>query len=166
MTPVRYEEAMRLALDEAAQAAAEGEIPIGAVLLDESGAVLASARNSRESSNDPTAHAEVLALRAAGKARGSWRLQDCTLVVTLEPCPMCAGAAVMSRLGRIVFGAWNDEYGAAGSRWDLVRDRRLNHQVEVIPGVLAEECGLQVRRFLEERRESGNVRGTIGREEE
>lgn len=166
MTPVRYEEVMRLALDEAAQAAAEGEIPIGAVLLDESGAVLASARNSRESSSDPTAHAEVLALRTAGKARGSWRLQDCTLVVTLEPCPMCAGAAVMSRLGRIVFGAWNDEYGAAGSRWDLVRDRRLNHQIEVIPGVLAEECGVQVRRFLEERRESGNGRGTIGREEE
>lgn len=166
MTPVRYEDAMRLALDEAAEAAADGEIPIGAVVLDGSGAVLASARNSRESSNDPTAHAEVLALRAAGKARGSWRLQDCTLVVTLEPCPMCAGAAVMSRLGRLVFGAWNDEYGAAGSRWDLVRDRRLNHQVEVIPGVLAEECGLQVRRFLEERRESGTRHGTIGREEE
>ena len=166
MTPVRYEDAMRLALDEAAQAAADGEIPIGAVVLDESGAVLASARNTRESSHDPTAHAEVLALRAAGKARGSWRLQDCTLVVTLEPCPMCAGASVMSRLGRIVFGAWNDEYGAAGSRWDLVRDRRLNHQVEVIPGVLAEECGAQVRRFLEERRAAGDRRGTIGGEEE
>lgn len=166
MTPVRYEDAMRLALEEAARAAAEGEIPIGAVLLDDAGAVLATAHNSRESSCDPTAHAEVLAIRAAGQARGSWRLQDCTLVVTLEPCPMCAGAAVMSRLGRIVFGAWNDEYGAAGSRWDLVRDRRLNHQVEVIPGVLSEECGEQVRRFLEERRESGIGRGTIGGEEE
>lgn len=166
MTPGRYEEAMRLALDEAARAAADREIPIGAVVLDEAGGVLSSARNSRESSSDPTAHAEILALRAAGEARGSWRLQDCTLVVTLEPCPMCAGAAVMSRLGRIVFGAWNDEYGAAGSRWDLVRDRRLNHQVEVIPGVLAEECGAQVRRFLEERREPGSRRGTIGREEE
>lgn len=166
MTPVRYEDAMRLALEEAARAAAEGEIPIGAVLLDDAGAVLATAHNSRESSCDPTAHAEVLAIRAAGQARGSWRLQDCTLVVTLEPCPMCAGAAVMSRLGRIVFGAWNDEYGAAGSRWDLVRDRRLNHQVEVIPGVLSEECGEQVRRFLEERRESGISRGTIGGEEE
>lgn len=166
MTPVRYEDAMRLALEEAARAAAEGEIPIGAVLLDDAGAVLATAHNSRESSCDPTAHAEVLAIRAAGQARGSWRLQDCTLVVTLEPCPMCAGAAVMSRLGRIVFGAWNDEYGAAGSRWDLVRDRRLNHQVEVIPGVLSEECGEQVRRFLDERRESGIVHGTIGGEEE
>jgi tRNA(adenine34) deaminase len=166
MTPVRYESAMRLALDEAAQGAVAGEIPIGALVLDESGGVLSSARNSRESSSDPTAHAEVLALRAAGQARGSWRLQGCTLVVTLEPCPMCAGAAVMSRISRVVFGAWNDEYGAAGSRWDLVRDRRLNHQVEVIPGVLAEECGAQVRRFLEERRDPGSRRGTIGGEEE
>ena len=145
---------MRRALIEAEVARAQGEIPIGAVVLDSTGAVVASAHNTREQSHDPTAHAEVLALRAAAEALGRWRLDDCTLVVTLEPCPMCAGAAAMSRLGRLVFGAWNDEYGAAGSRWDLVRDRRINHQVEVISGVLAEECGAMVREFLATQRES------------
>lgn len=145
---------MRRALLEAETARAQGEIPIGAVVLDATGAVIAAAHNTREQSHDPTAHAEVLALRAAAEVLGRWRLDDCTLVVTLEPCPMCAGAAVMSRLGRLVFGAWNDEYGAAGSRWDLVRDRRMNHQVEVISGVLADECGAMVREFLATQRGS------------
>lgn len=145
-------EAMAVALDEARAAAAEGEIPIGAVVVDADGRIVAAAHNRREATSDPTAHAEVLALRAAAQVLGRWRLDDCTLVVTLEPCPMCAGAAVMSRVGRLVFGAWNDEYGAAGSRWDLVRDRRLNHRAEVISGVRADECGAMVSDFLASRR--------------
>lgn len=148
MTSTPYEAAMELALEEARCASAEGEIPIGAVVLDPDGVVIASAHNVRESTGDPTAHAEVVALRTAAATRGTWRLDDCTLVVTLEPCPMCAGATVMSRVSRLVIGAWNDEYGAAGSRWDLVRDRRLHHRVEVISGIRAEECGAIVREFL------------------
>lgn len=159
MTSARYEPAMRAALDLARAAHAAGEIPIGAVVLDESGDVIAAAHNAREAQHDPTAHAEVLALREAAASRGAWRLDGCTLVVTLEPCPMCAGAAVMSRISTLVFGSWNDDYGAAGSRWDLVRDRRLNHRIEVLPGVLAEECGAVIRGFLEARR------ATIGPEE-
>jgi len=139
---------MRLAIAEAAQAAAEDEIPIGAVVLDVDGVLVASAHNEREGSKDPTAHAEILALRRAASALGRWRLDDCTLVVTLEPCPMCAGAVVMARVPRLVFGAWNDEYGAAGSRWDLVRDRRLPGNTEVIGGLWADECGAMVREFL------------------
>lgn len=146
---------MAAALDEARVAAEEGEIPIGAVVLGPDGAIVARAHNERESRVDPTAHAEVLALRAAAAALGDWRLDECTLVVTLEPCPMCAGAIVMSRVGRLVFGAWNDEYGAAGSRWDLVRDRRLNHRAEVIGGVRADECGAMVTEFLASRRTEG-----------
>jgi tRNA(adenine34) deaminase len=150
VTPIRLtdETAMREALAEAERGAREGEIPIGAVVLGADGVTLAAAHNQREALADPTAHAEVLALRSAAAALGTWRLDGCTLVVTLEPCPMCAGAIVMSRVARVVFGAWNDEYGAAGSRWDLVRDRRLNHQSEVISGVLAPECGAIVREFL------------------
>ncbi len=159
MTSSRYEPAMRTALDQALAARDAGEIPIGAVVLDEAGEVIAVAHNARETRHDPTAHAEVLALREAAASRGAWRLDGCTLVVTLEPCPMCAGAAVMSRISTLVFGSWNDDYGAAGSRWDLVRDRRLNHRVEVLPGVLAEECGAVIRGFLESRR------ATIGPEE-
>lgn len=159
MTPARYEPAMRAALAEADAARAAGEIPIGAVVLDETGQVIAAAHNAREGKSDPTAHAEVLALREAAAARDAWRLDGCTLVVTVEPCPMCAGAAVMARISTLVFGSWNDDYGAAGSRWDLVRDRRLNHRVEVVPGVLAEECSGVLRAFLEARR------GTIGSEE-
>jgi tRNA(adenine34) deaminase len=147
------EAAMDEAVAQARIAAVEGEIPIGAVVLDADGRIVASAHNVREASMDPTAHAEILALRDAASALGKWRLDECTLVVTLEPCPMCAGAAVMARLGRLVFGAWNDEYGAAGSRWDLVRDRRLNHQVEVFGGLRAEECGAMIGEFLARRRE-------------
>ena len=145
--------AMRLAIEEAERAGAAGDIPIGAIVLNATGAVIAAAHNAREVMHDPTAHAEILALRAAAAALGEWRLAGCTLVVTLEPCPMCAGAAVMSRIERLVFGAWNPDYGAAGSAWDIVRDRRLNHRIEVIGGVLEAECGSLVHRFLAGRRE-------------
>lgn len=144
-----------LAMAQAQRADEAGEIPIGAVVVDATGAVIGSGSNAREHTQDPTAHAEILAIRAAAAALGRWRLTGCTLVVTLEPCPMCAGAAVLSRVDRVVFGAWNDEYGAAGSRWDLVRDRRLNHRAEVIGGVRAAECGAMVQRFMARQREVG-----------
>lgn len=144
--------AMRRALDEARLAGADGDIPIGAVVLGPDGEVLAQDRNRREVLQDPTAHAEILALRAAAARLGTWHLDGCTLVVTLEPCPMCAGAAVLARVDRLVLGAWNDEYGAAGSAWDIVRDRRLNHRVEVVGGVLAQDCATLVREFLGGRR--------------
>lgn len=143
---------MHLALAEAVKAGAAGDIPIGAIVLDPQGVVLAAAGNARERAVDPTAHAEILALRAAAAVIGDWRLEGCTLVVTLEPCPMCAGAVVMSRIARLVFGAWNDEYGAAGSAWDLVRDRRLNHRPEVVGGVLEQECGRLVQDYMGLRR--------------
>lgn len=148
---------MRLALAEAAIGAAAGEIPIGAVVLDADGSVVSAAHNEREASHDPTAHAEILALRRASKCLGRWRLDDCTLVVTLEPCPMCAGAVVMSRLPHLIFGAWNEEYGAVGSRWDLVRDRRLNSRTEAIGGIMADECGAMVREFLGSQRKAREV---------
>lgn len=153
--PVRAaeREAMDRARALAHEAGLRGDIPIGAVVLDPEGIMLAEAGNEREARHDPTAHAEVLALRQAAARTGDWRLEGCTLVVTLEPCPMCAGAAVMSRVSRLVFGAWNDEYGAAGSRWDLVRDRRLPHVIEVIGGLDASECGTMVREFLASRRQ-------------
>lgn len=143
---------MRLALEQAEIAGMRDEIPIGAIVVDETGAVIAAAGNSRDELIDPTAHAEVLALRAAAQVRGDRLLTGCTIYVTLEPCPMCAGAVVMSRVDRLVFGAWNEEYGAAGSRWDIVRDRRLSHRPEVLAGVLADECGEIVRTFLADRR--------------
>jgi len=130
---------MRAALDEARAALATSDVPIGAVVVDDSGAVVGRGRNRREADADPTAHAEVLALRGAALTRGAWRLSGCTLVVTLEPCTMCAGAVVLSRLDRLVFGAFDDKAGAVGSLWDVVRDRRLNHRPEVVPGGLAEE---------------------------
>ncbi|MGW0806152.1 nucleoside deaminase [Nonomuraea sp. NPDC002799] len=147
-----YEEAMRLALAEAGAAGARGEIPVGAVVLDPLGEVLSVAGNDRESAADPTAHAEVLALRLAAAARGQWRLSGCTLVVTLEPCTMCAGAAVLARVDRIVYGAVDDKGGAVGSLWDVVRDRRLNHRPEVVMGVMAEECSSVLKRFFATRR--------------
>jgi tRNA(adenine34) deaminase len=149
---MRDEEFMRLALEQAKIAGARNEIPIGAIVVDETGAIIAAAGNSRDELIDPTAHAEVLALRAAAQVRGDRILTGCTIYVTLEPCPMCAGAVVMSRVDRLVFGAWNEEYGAAGSRWDIVRDRRLSHRPEVLAGVLADECGEIVRTFLADRR--------------
>jgi tRNA(adenine34) deaminase len=134
------EAALAAALTVAREALARGEVPIGAVVLDPSGAVIASARNEREVSHDPTGHAEVLALRRAGAALGSWHLDGCTLAVTLEPCTMCAGALVLARVSRLVFGAWDPKAGAVGSLWDVVRDRRLNHRPEVAGGVCEAEC--------------------------
>ena len=145
-----YDAVMRVALDEARLSGAD--VPVGAVVIDASGALIARAHNQREATGDPTAHAEVLAVRAAAAVVGEWRLAGCTLVVTLEPCPMCAGAIGLSRVDRVVFGAWNDEYGAAGSMWDLLRDRRLTHRPEVVSGVLAEECSALVREFFADRR--------------
>ncbi|HYO39096.1 MAG TPA: tRNA adenosine(34) deaminase TadA [Nocardioidaceae bacterium] len=129
---------MRSALSEARAALATSDVPVGAVVLDESGDVLGRGRNRREGDADPTAHAEVVALREAAAARGEWRLPGCTLVVTLEPCTMCAGALVLARVDRLVFGAFDDKAGAVGSLWDVVRDRRLNHRPEVVAGVLAQ----------------------------
>ena len=166
-----YLAAMRLALAEAARAAAaddaqpagrgddgsgsgppRSEVPVGAVIVGPGGDVLARAHNQRETDADPTAHAEILAIRAAARALGSWRLEGCTLVVTLEPCPMCAGAVVAARIGRVVYGATDPKAGAAGSLWDIPRDRRLNHRAEVIGGVLAEESAALLHEFFARRR--------------
>ncbi|QHC57846.1 tRNA adenosine(34) deaminase TadA [Rathayibacter sp. VKM Ac-2760] len=130
---------MRLALDEARRAAEWGDVPVGAIVVDRDGAVIGRGRNERELHTDPTAHAEVVALREAAAARGDWQLAGCTLVVTLEPCAMCAGAILASRLERVVFGAWDEKAGAAGSVHDLLRDRRLHHVVQVYPGLRADE---------------------------
>jgi tRNA(adenine34) deaminase len=131
--------AMRAALDQAALATTSGDVPIGAVVVAADGTVLSTGYNVRERDADPTGHAEIVALRAAAVAVGEWRLTGCTLVVTLEPCTMCAGAAVLSRVERVVFAAYDEKAGAVGSLWDVVRDRRLNHRPEVIGGVLAQE---------------------------
>ncbi len=140
--------AMESALEQARLALTTSDVPVGAVVIDETGAVIGVGRNEREALGDPTAHAEVLALRAAARHRGEWRLSGCSLVVTLEPCTMCAGAAVLARVDRIVFGAHDEKAGAAGSMWDLVRDRRLNHRPEVISGVLADESAALLREFF------------------
>ncbi|WP_344967029.1 tRNA adenosine(34) deaminase TadA [Streptosporangium fragile] len=143
---------MRLALEQAACAGARGEVPVGAVVLGPDGSVLGRAGNDREASVDPTAHAEILALREAARARGEWRLTGCTLVVTLEPCTMCAGAAVLARVDRVVYGARDAKGGAVGSLWDVVRDRRINHRPEVLMGVLADECAAVLTDFFAARR--------------
>ena len=140
--------AMESALEQARLALTTSDVPVGAVVIDQTGAVIGVGRNEREALGDPTAHAEVLALRAAATRRGEWRLSGCSLVVTLEPCTMCAGAAVLARVDRIVFGAHDEKAGAAGSMWDLVRDRRLNHRPEVISGVLADESAALLREFF------------------
>ena len=139
---------MAAALAEAGLALAHGDVPIGAVVLDGSGRELARAHNERELTGDPTAHAEVLALRRAAERLGSWRLEDCTLVVTLEPCTMCAGALVLSRVRRVVFGAFDPKAGAVASLWDVVRDPRLNHRPEVVGGISAQECGAVLQEFF------------------
>ena len=139
---------MGAALDEARAALATGDVPIGAVVVDASGAVVGAGRNVREAQADPTGHAEVVALRAAAAARGGWRLDGCTLVVTLEPCTMCAGAAVLARVDRVVFGAFDPKAGAVGSLWDVVRDRRLNHRPEVLTGVRAAESTALLEEFF------------------
>ena len=148
----RWQHAMAAALAEAALAPAHGDVPIGAVVLDPSGTELSRAHNERELTGDPTAHAEVLALRRAADRLGSWRLEDCTLVVTLEPCTMCAGALVLARVRRLVFGAYDPKAGAVASLWDVVRDPRLNHRPEVVGGVAAEECGAVLREFFASQR--------------
>ena len=144
--------AMALALEEARRALVSGDVPVGAVVLDETGRVLGRGHNEREASGDPTAHAEVLALREAAATRGSWRLDGATLVVTLEPCTMCAGALVLARVDRLVYGADDPKAGAVGSLWDVVRDRRLNHRPEVERGVLAAESADLLTRFFADRR--------------
>ncbi|MEU1307316.1 tRNA adenosine(34) deaminase TadA [Streptomyces cinnamoneus] len=148
--PVRdpWRPAMRAALEEAVQAPGTGDVPVGAVVLAPDGSVIGRGRNEREATGDPTGHAEVLAIREAARAVGEWRLSGCTLVVTLEPCTMCAGAIVLSRLERVVYGAVDEKAGAAGSLWDVIRDRRLNHRPEVVAGVLAEECAGLLTRFF------------------
>jgi tRNA(adenine34) deaminase len=143
---------MRLALAVAERALPGGDVPIGAVVLDAQGTLIGEGFNRRELDGDPTAHAEVLALRAASTEVGQWRLEGCTLVVTLEPCTMCAGALVLARVDRVVFGAYDPKAGAVGSLWDVVRDPRLNHRPEVVAGVLAEDCGRVLRAFFETHR--------------
>ena len=150
----RWKPAMQAALAEAAKCGED--VPVGAVLIDSAGNVFAAGRNDKELRGDPTGHAEIVAIREAAKAKGSWRLDDLTLVVTLEPCVMCAGAIVAARIPRVVFGAWDVRVGAAGSLYDLLRDGRLGTPVEVIPGVLEEECGAVLTQFFESRRISGS----------
>ncbi|PZR52196.1 nucleoside deaminase [Xylanimonas oleitrophica] len=140
---------MGMALHEATHALATGDVPVGALVVDAAGRLVGLGRNRREETGDPTAHAEVLALRQAAATRGEWRLEGCTLVVTLEPCVMCAGALLASRVRRVVLGAWDPKAGATGSVWDLVRDRRSNHEVEVVGGVREDECGALLRGFFE-----------------
>ena len=147
-----FEPAMRVALAEAAAAASTGDVPVGAVILDADGVVVAQGRNRREADADPTAHAEIVAMRAAARARRSWRLEGLTLVVTLEPCTMCAGAMTEARLSRLVYGAADPRAGAVGSLWDVVRDQRLAPVPEIIGGVLAAECLKTIRTFFQERR--------------
>jgi tRNA(adenine34) deaminase len=139
---------MQAALDEAQAALLTDDVPIGAVVVDADGSVVGSGRNIREAAGDPTGHAEIVAIRAAAVARASWRLDGCTLVVTLEPCTMCAGAAVLARLDRVVFGAHDPKAGAVGSLWDVVRDRRLNHRPEVVTGVRATESTELMEKFF------------------
>ncbi|MDQ4503046.1 tRNA adenosine(34) deaminase TadA [Sinomonas sp. ASV322] len=153
----RHEAWMRRALAEARAALATGDVPIGAVVVGPDGDVLAVGHNEREALGDPTAHAELVAIRAAARALqdgaaaragDGWRLEDCTLVVTLEPCAMCAGAVVLARIPRVIFGAWDEKAGAAGSVFDILRERRLNHRAEVYGGVLEDECGELLREFF------------------
>ncbi|WP_372451810.1 tRNA adenosine(34) deaminase TadA [Catellatospora tritici] len=143
-----HEAWMRRALEVAAGCADSADVPVGAVIYAPDGSELAIGRNEREAAHDPTAHAEILALRAAAARRGEWRLDGCTLVVTLEPCTMCAGAIVLARIATVVFGAWEPKTGAAGSLWDVLRDRRLNHRPEVYSGVLADESATLLRAFF------------------
>ena len=146
-----WNDSMQLALDQARLAAMHGDVPVGAVVIDQAGTVLASAGNEREIRHDPTAHAELLALREASRQLRSWRLTGLTLVVTLEPCTMCAGALVLARIARLVFGAFDPKAGAVSSLFDVVRDPRLNHRVDVRGGVLEAECGALLKDFFADR---------------
>lgn len=146
------EAALEPALFEARAALARGEIPVGAAVFDPAGVLVASAHNEREHGHDPTAHAELLVLRRAGAQLGSWHLDGCTVAVTLEPCTMCAGAIVLARAARLVFGAWDPKAGAVGSLWDVVRDRRLNHRPQVAAGIREQECSALLTGFFAPRR--------------
>jgi len=141
---------MQFALDAAEHASERGDVPVGAVIFDSRGQIVSTGWNTREALHDPTGHAEVNAICAAATRLESWRLTDCTLVVTLEPCVMCAGAIVAARIPTVVFGAWDEKAGAAGSLHDLLRDRRLNHQVEVFSGVREAECAALLTEFFRE----------------
>ena len=152
MPSQEFNEVMQLALSLAAKASQQGDVPVGAIVLNSNGDVVGQGFNTREVDNDPMDHAEIVALREAAIANNSWRLDDHTLIVTLEPCTMCAGAAVQARIGRIVFGAFDDKAGAVGSLWDVVRDRRLPHRPEVVSGVLADECGAILSEFFKAQR--------------
>ena len=143
---------MNTAMADASKAEISGDVPVGALVIDRDGRILGTGRNERELHSDPTAHAELIALRAAAAAREEWRLADATLVVTLEPCVMCAGAILAARIPRVIFGAWDDKAGAAGSVYDILRDGRLNHTAEVVAGVEAEACAEQLRAFFAARR--------------
>ena len=147
-----YEQWMTAAIAEARLASASADVPVAALVIDANGEVIARGHNEREQHADPTAHAEIVAIRAAAAARGTWRLDDVTLVITLEPCTMCAGAILQARIPRVVFGAWDDKAGAVGSVNDVLRDRRLPHRVEVIAGVLEPECAQLLTDFFEQRR--------------
>ena len=150
--PAPYADWMRHALDSAKLATEHGDVPVAALVLDAAGATIGSGRNERELRQDPTAHAEILALRAAAEHTGSWHLENTTLVVTLEPCPMCAGAILAARVPVVVFGAWDEKAGAAGSVYDLLRDRRLPHRVEVFAGVEAEASEALLKGFFSTKR--------------
>ncbi|MFM8961828.1 MAG: nucleoside deaminase [Actinomycetota bacterium] len=150
---MNFESAMRAALERARfGATASGDVPVGAVILNSKNEIIALANNTRELLRDPLGHAELVAIKAAARALGSWRLDGCTLVVTLEPCAMCAGAILQARIPRLVFGAWDEKAGAVGSTWDLIRDPRTLHKVEVISDILSSECSLILNEFFRDPR--------------
>ncbi len=150
---MKYEEAMAKAIELArAAASASGDVPVGAIVLYKNSEVIATGANQKEMSHNPVAHAEMIAIQKAASAIGNWRLDDCTLVVTLEPCAMCAGAIAQARIPRLIFGAWDEKAGAVGSQWDLLRDPRQLHKPEVIAGVMAEECAALLAEFFQEKR--------------
>lgn len=150
---MNIEQAMNFALERARMAEySSNDIPVGAIVLDADGNLIATGHNQRESQKDPTAHAEIIAMRSASKTLGNWRLENCTLVVTLEPCAMCAGAILQARIKRVVFGTWDEKAGACGSRWDLLRDGRSLHKVEVVTEVLLDECAELLKNFFSRKR--------------
>ncbi len=140
---------MRAALAVAQNASVSGDVPVGAIIVNKNGEVIATGCNERELHNDPTAHAEIVAIRRAAEKVGEWRLEDHTIVVTLEPCPMCAGAIAQSRISTLIFGAWDDKAGAVGSVWDVIRDPRALNKMEVRGGVLADECAAVLKAFIQ-----------------
>ena len=152
MNSLNYESAMRQALEVARGATATDDVPVGAIVLDSEGKVIGVGSNRREVDNDPVAHAEIVAMREAATKLSSWRLDGCTVVVTLEPCAMCAGAIAQSRVSRLIFGAWDEKAGAVGSIWELLRDPRAPHRTEVVSGILEEECKELLQDFFDKKR--------------